>query len=484
MRKEVFRMDNVTYSAGGIRFVDMFRLHIFEGQIMGLFFSDNHGEDEFVDVITENLPIEYGNLFIAGRCTNTYLEARPGHNPDVALISRTGALILEMSVADNIFVLRGNFRKYVINNAVLSAQFDRIAAEYGIDISGSMPAGDLPTADRYLLELLKTVVTQESLIIIRNITDVLQGTSLDRFNALVKRLSGMGRSFLYIDDNYEELFRVCDLIAVAEKGQVMNIFDRAHFGIDFFRKYAFDTENTGKRSEDLADSVLRFNTVSYGAIRLMDFAVAEGECVLLRCRRDAVISAIVDLITRRAVPEAGYILFEHRRLHSPHGENSISVIHELPTRTMVFPDMSYLDNLCFHAAERTPSLWRRNAHKSSVRGEYRQRIGEDIDAISLEGVSLTSLYNLVYARELLFRPHLAVLVKPFMDTGIELKQHILTLIYSLRAAGTTVLILDNNTAESTLIADRILTLTKDGQIDAISREDIREDERHVKSHHA
>jgi ribose transport system ATP-binding protein len=289
----------------------------------------------------------------------------------------------------------------------------------------------------------------------------------------------MGRAFLYIDDNYEELFRICDLVAVSEKGQIMNIFGRERFSADFFKKYAFDTEGTVKRSEERADNVLQFANVSYEAIQGIDFAVSEGECVLLRIRSDALIADIVDLVTLRASAEQGYILFEHRRLPSHRGTYALSVIREQPTRNMIFPDMSFLDNLCFHAAERAPALWLRSSHKKSVRNEYRARIGEDIDAVSLEGVSNKSLYNLVYYRELLFRPHLLILIKPFLDTDLDLKQHILSLIDQLRAAGTTILILDNNTAENALVADRILTIAKDGQINEIRKEEQREDESNV-----
>jgi ribose transport system ATP-binding protein len=472
MRQEMFRADDVTLSIGEIRFLDMLRLHVFSGEIHGVFFSDQHGKSEFVDIVTENRPIEYGNVYVGERLTNTYRDARPGRQSDVALIGPVGTLIDEMTVAENVFVIRDGFRKYIIDPHVLREQFARVAQEYGVDIDGGRYAYELDLPERYLIQLLKAAFARQPLVIVRDISTFLSGTDLDSFNSFVKGLAGRGTSFLFIDDNYETLFSVCDRITVTEKGHAISTFGREDFHASWFEKNAFDLEGGTGQTGDEANSVLYFQNVCTGELQNLRFGISEGESVLLWMRSEASIDRIADLIARRSQPDSGHLLFQRRRMRNLRGALPISFIDESPTQTMLFPEMSYMDNLCFHAGERVPTLWRRSAFRRSVRAEYIGALGGDIDAPSLDGLSNKSIYNLVYYREILFRPVLTVLIKPFLNTDKALKQHIISLIGSLRAQGTALLILDNSLSSSAMVADRLLGLSRSGKVGEVGREGV------------
>jgi ribose transport system ATP-binding protein len=146
-------------------------------------------------------------------------------------------------------------------------------------------------------------------------------------------------------------------------------------------------------------------------------------------------------------------------LPGPGDGSKISFISESPTRSMIFDEMSCMDNLCLRVAERAPSLWLGSASRRIIRDEYRGMVGDDIDADSPVGLPADSLYRLVYLREYIYNPLLLVIEKPFLETNIRLRLLIISLMSMFRSRGTSILILDSSTSDSGLVADRTLSVT-------------------------
>jgi len=281
---------------------------------------------------------------------------------------------------------------------------------------------------------------------------------MESFHGYIRRFAQSGVSFLYISGDVSELFRVCDRIGIAEQGRVVSTIRCENFHEERFRNYYFDPEQIRTPAETSKHTVLSFNAAPMSGAEQIEFGVSEGECVLLWDRSDTVIEQMIRILSGEVKPASGRVMIDGRPLASYRAKAPISIIRESPSRNGVFGDMSYLDNLCFKAANRFPALWRKTAIKQNIRDEYYSFAGGDIDALPPLALSQESVYTLVYLREHIFKPRLLVLVRPFLDTDIRLKMHILSLIEMLRAAGASLLILDSSVSESSAVADRTIAL--------------------------
>ncbi|MDR1795905.1 MAG: hypothetical protein LBR44_00430 [Clostridiales Family XIII bacterium] len=453
-------MNNVIQRRGGVNLLDHFDLHVFEGEVLGLFFTDNHGKEDLIRLLLRNTPIDYGSVRLRGAVVNSYRLPGESAGAGVSLVSRDELLIDEMTVAENVFVMRRGFRKYIIDASLLRAQFGRFAAEFGATVDGGMPARDLPFVDRLIVQMLKAVAQGSRLIIVKD-TGFSPGSAEQiKLRQHVRRFADSGISFLYISGDTAELLDVCDRIAVAERGRVMSAVRKEAFGERDFGKYYFKPDQAPFASPGgHAGAALEFSGVCAGSLRDMSFSVAEGEGVLLWDRSDSAIEKIVRLLSGMEKPASGRILVGGAPLFRWTGARArVSIIRGTPMREMVFEDMSYLENLCFRAADRLPSLWRKGAFRRLVREEYAALVGGDIDLLPPLRLSDESLYSLVYLREHLYRPRLLVLVRPFLNTDIRLKMHILSLVRMIRDTGAALLILDSSVSDSSAIADRILDI--------------------------
>ncbi|MDR0519484.1 MAG: hypothetical protein LBG82_05470 [Clostridiales Family XIII bacterium] len=465
MRKEVFRADSVTCTRAGLKLLDNFSLHVFEGEVLGLFFADNRGKDEFVGLATENRAIDYGRVLFMDRQVNSYNAAnsvRPGAAMRIGYVSRTEGLIGDMTVAENVFVMRRGFRKYIINKSVLTSQFAALAEEYGVSLDGSVYARDLSMADAYIIQALKAVVDGSALIIVRNACIEYGDPELTKFQQQVRRFAERGVSFIYISGDINVLTGVCDRVAAVEGGRVIRVVDRSEYTAEKLRRYHFSPGRMPVLPEAGTASMLRFDKVSFGSISKFDFSVSEGECVLLWDRMDRIRSDMRSLLSREAKPDSGEIRVRGAQISKSSGAAHISYIREVPTRSMIFSEMSCLDNLCIRAAERVPSLWMGSARRTVIRDEYRALIGDSIDADSPQGLPAESLYDLVYMREYIYNPRILVLERPFIETDIGLRMHIMSLIAMFKQRRTAILIIDSSTTDSAAVSDRMLIVGGSG----------------------
>ena len=457
-----------------MRYLDMFNLNVFTGEIMGIFFVDHHGKQAFIDVLTEQIPIDYGDLFINEELVRTYLFSKPRQNRSAALISPYTALVDDMSVADNVFVMRKYFRKFVIDASVLSEQFASLASEFGLVIDGRAPAGSLSMEERYLIQLLKAAVTGYSLILLCDISGTLEAEGLDRLHRFARKLTERDITFLIIENRYRDLFAISDRLALVEKGRVQQVLARSEYDDGYFGQYYFDTTNYTVVSEGGNDDILRFRNLTYGNLKHVSFTISEGESILFWDQSDTALRDMVDLFTGAAIPWEGDILFTARPLKNLK-PLPIGVIDEVPSANMVFPDMSYMDNLCFLAGQRNPDIWLNPALTRNIRNEYHPLTGDDIDAPNVVGLSRSSLYKLVYYRQQIYSPRLLVLVKPFRDTDRRLKQSLVSIISSMREKGTAILFLDVNVTECAAFADRTLVFNSDRQVNEVKASELRQE---------
>jgi ribose transport system ATP-binding protein len=460
MRKEVFRADNVIFRRGGVSLLDRFSVHVFEGEIFGLFFSDNNGKDEFVKLAMNNHPIDYGKVYFMDEQVNSYTLGRPSQNPNarIGYVSRAASLIDDMSVAENVFLMRRGFRKYIIDEPVLNAQFAALASEYGIDIEGNAYVRDLSRYERYIIRILKSVVAGSSLVIVRNLGMEYGSAELLAFQKQVRRFAMGGVSFIYISGDIRILTDMCDRVTVTEGGRVVTTAVKSKYFTKKLDRWRFYPDGIFNPPPVDRMSLLRFSDVTGGALNGLDFSVASGESVLLWDRSDRVLRDVLAMLSRSRRPESGEIRFKGAPLPGSGRGSRISFISESPTRSMIFGEMSCMDNLCMRMAERAPSLWLGSASRRIIMDDYREMTGDDIDADPADGLPAESLYRLVYLREYIYRPQLLVLEKPFLETDVRLRHLILSLITMFRDRGTSILILDSSMSDSGVVADRTLSV--------------------------
>lgn len=478
MKEEVFRMDHVTTDDFEMTNLDNMTLHIYRGEIVGLLPVNEQGRKKLLEVMRHNVPLRYGRVYMEGQPVNSYLESDQSVNR-VSVISAKNRLVQDLSVSDNIFVLRRGFRQYVIEQKILDREANRLFAQNGIKIRPDITADKLTEFERVVIELIKAILQRERLIVFDEISSILSMKDILKLRDMMRHYAAQGFSFLYIGNHHEEVLHICDRLLVMKNGRiikdirdsripdskVLQIAGAEGYPELYVRlEHPVAQEEPPEKKKVKENAVLEFREVSSSYFRNVSFSVHAGECVVLLDRSMPLVEETLRLFTSPGNVQEGEIICAGRRLtrEAPMRllDDSIAVIQEYPHRSMIFPDLSFMENLCILADRKIGNLFLQRKIQKSIRREYESVFGRDLDARDMRAVSKESKYSLVYYRYYMLRPKVVICIRPFSGADMYLRRHILMLMQKLMERGIAVVIMTAGLTDTYFVADRLLLLEK------------------------
>ena len=468
MKEEVLRLEKVTRIVDGVTLLDNFNLHIYQGEIMGLVCINAHGEKELVDLLCKNLPLHYGRIYLNETMVNSYEESTLGLNK-VIVIEKENGLVEDLTVVDNIFVLKSGFKSYLIHKRILNAGLKNAIQKLELKLEGNEPVSKLSALEKCLVLLLKAVVAGVRLVIIKDISNYLSAAELVLFHKLIRYYCGEGLSFLYICNHHEEAFQICDRIALMENGKIIKVLDHKEFTDDKIKPYCkdfYDIKNPETKKVH-KKKILQLQNISTGHIRDLSFSIEKGECTVLLDMNNTILMDIIDLMNGALTPVSGSILLDGEpylgKKPSYALKKGVCFINEYPLQTMVFKDLGYFENLIFLLNRKQWNLHLRKRLLWSIAQEYMPMVGESIHVKEVSALPPAVLYSMIYNRVHLYNPKVVFCIQPFSGADMYLRMHIIYLIQELKKKGITVIILAVSLSDSLVVADRLMVI-ENGQL--------------------
>ena len=475
MRQEVFRMERVTYLDKGSKQLEDFNLQIYRGEIMGMIPISAHGLQALLQLMQTNMPLYDGHVYYCGERVNSWKSTRRSVNR-IGVIDAHSRLVEHMTVTDNIFVLRQGFRQNIIKNRLLQKQLAPFMEDIGVQIPADAYVDKLSAFERVTVELLRAVVAGYRLIVLHEISTVINGDELAKLYEIMQHYAGRGFSFLYISLHLEEIMEVCDRVALFSNGRIQKVAQRTEMKSEIVQSYTIEFDkmvryhigqrNVGGREEKI---VLSLSHISGEVLTDFTMKVYEGECLVVQNLDEQVLRDILSVLNSDGNLCEGELCMEGRPI-CPAYCKELALISADPTKTMVFQGMSYLDNLCMGLSRRVPGIWGNNRMKNSVRREYAEELGEEVFAIPVEALGEKQKYQLVYTRVLLQKPKVVVCVQPFRGADLTHRVFIWKMIEMLLDKGMAVVILTINLADSLSLADRLIRVSKEGIVQEVRKE--------------
>lgn len=463
MREEILRMCGVTHEKDGILYLNNISWNIFRGEILGLLAMDVFGLDELIALLCRNNPIKYGKIYFDGRLINSYAQTQNMVN-QVAVIEKEPHLVSGLSVADNVFVLRKKFRKYILKQEILNRQAQRELQNVGLSVSPGMLCEKLTNYERCVVELLKAVLLGAKLIVLREISDILGRSDLKRFQDLVQTYAQQGISFLYVCSHHEEVFPFCHRTALFADGYFVKIFEKEEMIEEKMEPYTIQIGKGAGQVPQEGESVLTFRNVFSTNLSGLNIVAKKGECVTLLDNDNCILKDIVDLMTGQASLSGGEILIENS-LYKPKAKGDflkkgVAVIGENPLHTMLFYERSYLYNLMFLVDRKMgKSILGKNIQRS-IEKELALELGDNINNRNIEELSAKDLYSLLYYRILLYHPKVMICVQPFSGADMYLRKHIAGLIEKCKEQGSAVILLAVRLSDTLRVSERLYIIEK------------------------
>lgn len=465
MKKEIVRFENVTRQEDGATYLDNFSFYICEGEILGLVSVNDRGKSELLKLLARNLPIDFGRIYFEGRLVNSYLNSDYAVNK-VYTIDEKSSLIQDLSIADNIFVMRPGFRKYVINETVLMEQALRVFQELSFDINLNQRVSRLSTMERIIVEAAKAYLMGCRLLIFLSPEKIISQADYEKFHQFLLKLKKLNVASLYICYHHWIMFEICDRIALFSSGRIKRIFEKKDFHQTAFAPYVLSFEGyKAYRCQAAGDPIIQLDNLSSIAIQHLNLSAGPGECITLLDSDNQVTDELLDILTGLETDYEGSILCQGRDIRKQKGDcldRSMIILDDNPTETFLFQEMSYLENLSFLLDRKLRKSILKPAFLHSVRNEYYREAGELVDERHIGGLTLREKYGLIYNKISLFHPKILIIKKPFAYGDMRCRNYILERLKALKESGISILLLTNYITDCLYLSDRIEVI-KNGQ---------------------
>lgn len=463
MRREIFRMERVTFAEQSVKKLENFNMHIYSGEVMGLIPVNAHGKNAILMLLQNNLPLFDGYIYYGGELVNSWRGAVKKSNR-VSIIQSRSCLVNGMTVADNIFVLRQGFRQYFLQMPLLKKQLAPFMKDIGMDISAETRVENLSAFERVVVELLRAVVGGYRLIVLDEISIFVSENELGKLYEIVRHYTKQGFSFLYISSHLEEIEHICDRFGFLCNGQLQKILQKREMSrknlqecLEGYDRIVWGYPENSRLRKAGHEILLEGEMQGCAAKQRFSFSVREGECVTLQMRDNRMLQNYISFLTG----EDNRITMDGRTRKIA-SDKEISVVSAAPTNTMIFPEMSYMDNLCMGLSRRMPAVFRGRRIRASIQREYMPVLGEEVFERPVDELSERQKYQLVYTRILLQKPRVVFLIQPFMGADMPHRRFIWEMLEQLLDKGSALVLLSVNSLDTWLVAQRILKMDDQG----------------------
>lgn len=470
MKKEMLRMERVTYREQGIVCLDNFSMTIFAGEIFGLVPVNHYGLEALMKLLKQNMPLHYGYVYYREKAVNSWKKPVNTINK-ISIIQNKSCLAEDLTVADNVFVLRSGFKKWLIRPSLLKRQLEPFLNDIGIEIDADVYVEDLTAFQRFVVELLKAVIAGSRLIVLKDISTFISESELSKLHEIIRYYARQGISFLYVAAHFEEARQICDRTALMVNGQITKCFLPEEIPPETFSLQSVEdyerwvrTQFDRVEEEKGRNAIFEIKQLFYGTIRNLNIRISPGECLIIQDLDNSVFGNLIKLLEGEK-PQSGQILVKGE-IYSHKMNREIGIIQELPMETMLFPHMSYMDNLCFSMDHRFKRIWTSSGIRKSIMQEYADVLGTDVFKKRIGELTRKEKYDLIYTRILLQNPRIVFCVQPFKGAEVDIRSHIWELLERFHKKGIAVVILAVNLADSLALADRLIRI-KHGKVQEV-----------------
>ncbi|MDR2902961.1 MAG: ATP-binding cassette domain-containing protein [Clostridiales bacterium] len=462
MREELLRIENITKATKEITVLSNFRLNIFKSEVLGLFSLNDLGKSGLINILCGEIKADSGRIYFDEVLFEPEEYCAQNQN-DVFIIDNRNRLSVNLTVADNIFVIRSGLKKYVINNKSIFRQTTALFEAFGLLIAPEKDAGDLTLFERCAVELLKAYGLGAKLIILDDLSSSLSTVDLRRFNGLVQQVKKRGVSFLYIDSELDVLFHISERIVIMRDGKNMRTFRKEEFheknvisvlmGEDF-------NSNYGRMIHREEKEMLRMRGITAAHLTDVSVSVFKGEIISFLDTSDQSNEDIMRLMTGNLQLHSGQIFLFGKAFVTVSEKDAllkgVGLVCENPAERTLFKDWSVVENLFFMMSYKIKWMWAKPRIRKSIIQEYYQKFGDMIFAQRLTDADAATLFKIIYYRWHLYAPKILICVKPFTGLDVYLRNLLQTLMEELTRKGIAIIVLSSNITESYVLGDRVL----------------------------
>jgi simple sugar transport system ATP-binding protein len=441
------------------------------GEVHGLVGRNGAGKSTLVSLLTGLQTPDEGELELGGRPAPA-LSDRDAWREAVACVYQKSTIILDLSVAENLFLDRQSERGRPIRWPALRRRAAEVLERWDVAVDPAAYARDLSVETRQMVEIARSLSFGARFVILDEPTAQLDGPAVERLFDRIRALQAQGVTFLMISHHLEEVFGLCHTVTVYRDAQhvlTTPVADITHRGLVDAMTGEAAAGSTAREArpalpETAGDSLVVRGLTVDGHCQDVDLTVRAGEVVGLTGIGGSGKTPVAEVVAGLRTPSAGTVEVAGTR-PKPGSvpaalRAGVGYVPQDRHREGLVPLLSVAENASLTIGDRLGRFGWIDARR---RRRFAERMIGELDIKTdgpeqpVSGLSGGNAQKVVMARALATDPRVLVLVNPTAGVDVRAKESLLATVDAAARAGTAVLLVSDE-LEDLRVCDRVVVM--------------------------
>lgn len=472
MRQEMLRVENlIAESEQGIR-ISHIDLNVYKSETVALMESNGSCKSILLDILSGKLPILSGNIFINEKRVNLF-NPEISNREGIYIITQKSALIDDLTISENIFVIRNNsFKKIMIPGKLIYSQTLRLLSSIGLKLDPNIHVRALSEAQKHLVELIKAVSSGAKIVIFERNFSSYSSLELIFLQAVLQRLKKDGLSFIICCEYFEEVQFFSNKVVFFRDGQISKKMDTVQLKEDMIEKYMvnfslkMDNKDSLSTTKDIAFEVK--NLVLNESVPPINLYVKQGETVVVNGFDIMEREKLFCLLSGREHQESMMMYLNgkqlyYKNIHGLHSKKIVS-ISSLGNEDELLGNLSIEENILLPSMKKASGILGFVSNKlTKLQMTIGNGIIDELNNSSVKELNRNERIAVLLERWYIYHPQVVIMFEPFLKCDINGQNLIFDFMSRLTKEGTAFILIVSSTRKIEDKCDRILTI-KNGEI--------------------
>ncbi|MBO5730258.1 MAG: sugar ABC transporter ATP-binding protein [Treponema sp.] len=451
--------------------LDGINLTVKKGSVVGLMGENGAGKSTMMKCLFGIYAKDEGQISLEGKPIN-FRNPKEALENGVAMVHQELNQCLDRTVADNLFLGRYPTKAGVVDEARMLTDSNKLFASLNMNVNPKTIMRTMSVSQRQMVEIAKAVSYDAKIIVLDEPTSSLTEREVNKLFSIVNDLKAKGVSFVYISHKMDEIFQICDEIAVLRDGKMilakptketnMNELISAMVGRSLDKRFP-DVDNVP--GEDFLE--IRHLTTKYEPIiEDVSFTVKRGEILGLYGLVGAGRSELLESLFGIRTIASGEIVVGGKKLRFKSSKDAMEHSFALVTEERKLNGMFGKDTIKFNTVitnlESYKTFGILSNHKMQEAADREIKVMHTKCVSSDELISALSGGNqqkVIIGKWLERSPDVFLLDEPTRGIDVGAKYEIYQLIINMAKQGKTIIVVSSEMPEILGITNRIAVMS-------------------------
>lgn len=220
MNEYLLEIKNLSKSFGKNKVLSGINITLKKGSVLGLMGENGAGKSTMMKCLFGIYEQDEGQFFLDGKPVD-FTSPKEALENGVSMVHQELNQCLDRTVVDNLFLGRYPKKFGIVDEKRMFQEAGRLFSSLKMNVNPNTIMRTMSVSQRQMVEIAKAVSYSAKIIVLDEPTSSLTEPEINKLFSIIRDLKEKGVSFVYISHKMDEIFQICDEVAVLRDGSMV-----------------------------------------------------------------------------------------------------------------------------------------------------------------------------------------------------------------------------------------------------------------------